>query len=83
MMLFRQTLGAALRARRLSQGRILTDVARAAHISPSYLSEVERGKREASSELLDAICGALGVTYRVTMAAASPSPGSAAATGTH
>ena len=59
MTLFRQLLGNELRARRRAQGRRLVDVASAAHISSTYLGEVERGEKEASSELLSAICGAL------------------------
>jgi transcriptional regulator with XRE-family HTH domain len=44
------------------QGRTLRDVARDARVSLGYLSEVERGQKEASSELLNAICAALGLT---------------------
>jgi transcriptional regulator with XRE-family HTH domain len=85
MIPFRQQLGHELRARRLSQGRSLIDVAGAAHISHGYLSEIERGQKEASSELLAAICGALGVTYQLKVAAAStgyePGGGQGNATG--
>ena len=59
--LFRRLLGAALRAARQRQGRTLRDVSEVAGVSLGYLSEVERGRKEASSELLVAICGALGV----------------------
>jgi len=59
MSLFRQVLGAELRGQRRAQGRRLVDVAAAAHISFTYLGEVERGEKEASSEFLSAICGAL------------------------
>jgi transcriptional regulator with XRE-family HTH domain len=48
-----------LRRSRLEQRRTLTDVARAARVSMPYLSEVERGRKEASSEVLAAICDAL------------------------
>jgi transcriptional regulator with XRE-family HTH domain len=48
-----------LRKTRLAQGRTLADVARAARVSMPYLSEVERGRKEASSEVLAAICDAL------------------------
>jgi transcriptional regulator with XRE-family HTH domain len=44
------------------QGRTLRDVARDARVSLGYLYEVERGQKEASSELLNAICTALGLT---------------------
>jgi transcriptional regulator with XRE-family HTH domain len=60
-LLFRRLLGAALRAARQRQGRTLREVSEAAGVSLGYLSEVERGRKEASSELLVAICGALGV----------------------
>ena len=52
-------IGSALRDARVDQGRTLRDVASAAKISLGYLSEVERGQKEASSELLNAICSAL------------------------
>jgi transcriptional regulator with XRE-family HTH domain len=52
-------LGDALRRTRLGQRRTLADVARAARVSMPYLSEVERGRKEASSEVLAAICAAL------------------------
>jgi transcriptional regulator with XRE-family HTH domain len=57
--LLRTTLGQVLRRTRLDQGRTLADVARAAKVSMQYLSEVERGRKEASSEVLAAICDAL------------------------
>jgi transcriptional regulator with XRE-family HTH domain len=59
--LLRTVLGEVLRRERLEQGRTLTDVARAASVSMPYLSEVERGRKEASSEVLAAICDALRV----------------------
>jgi transcriptional regulator with XRE-family HTH domain len=52
-------LGDVLRRIRREQGRTLADVARAAKVSMPYLSEVERGRKEASSEVLSAICDAL------------------------
>jgi transcriptional regulator with XRE-family HTH domain len=52
-------LGDVLRRIRREQGRTLADVARAAKVSMPYLSEVERGRKEASSEVLVAICDAL------------------------
>ena len=60
MVLVREAVGQTLRAARTSQGRTLRDVARDARVSLGYLSEVERGQKEASSELLNAICTALG-----------------------
>jgi transcriptional regulator with XRE-family HTH domain len=59
--LLRTTLGRVLRWIRLKQGRTLADVARAAKVSMPYLSEVERGRKEVSSEVLAAICDALRV----------------------
>ncbi len=57
--LLRTTLGEVLRRTRQEQGRTLADVAGAANVSVQYLSEVERGRKEASSEVLAAICDAL------------------------
>ena len=59
MELLRTHIGSVLRDARLTQGRTLRDVAASANISLGYLSEVERGQKEASSELLNAICLAL------------------------
>lgn len=59
--LFRRLLGTALRSARTRQRRTLREVSAAAGVSLGYLSEIERGRKEASSELLAAICGALGV----------------------
>jgi transcriptional regulator with XRE-family HTH domain len=59
--LLRSVLGEALRRARLEQGRTLADVALAARISMPYLSEVERGRKEVSSEVLAALCDALGI----------------------
>jgi transcriptional regulator with XRE-family HTH domain len=61
MVLLRHLLGDALRRLRLRQGRTLREVSAAARVSLGYLSEVERGQKEASSELLAAICDALDV----------------------
>jgi transcriptional regulator with XRE-family HTH domain len=61
MTLLRTLLGEALRRHRIRQGRTLRDVAAAATVSLGYLSEIERGQKEASSELLAAVCAALGV----------------------
>lgn len=59
MPLLREFIGEALRHRRAVTGRTLRDVSGAARVSLGYLSEVERGRKEASSELLAAICDAL------------------------
>ncbi|WP_420451429.1 helix-turn-helix domain-containing protein [Ilumatobacter sp.] len=57
----RDVLGDVLRDERREQERTLAEVAGAAAVSLPYLSEVERGRKEVSSDLLDAICGALGI----------------------
>lgn len=62
MILLRSHIGSALRASRISQGRTLRDVAKCARVSLGYLSEVERGQKEASSELLNSICNALDIS---------------------
>jgi transcriptional regulator with XRE-family HTH domain len=62
MVLLRRLLGEVLRRHRVRQSRTLRDVSSAAGVSLGYLSEVERGRKEASSELLAAICTALGVS---------------------
>lgn len=59
MVLVRRLIGDVLRRRRVEQGRTLREVSAAARVSLGYLSEVERGRKEASSELLAAICLAL------------------------
>ena len=59
--LLREVLGDVLRRARTEQGRTLRQVSDAARVSLGYLSEVERGRKEASSELLSAICDALEV----------------------
>lgn len=60
-LLLRSLLGDSLRRERLDQRRTLRDVSAAARVSLGYLSEVERGQKEASSELLASICSALDV----------------------
>ena len=62
MVLLRESVGLALRTARTEQSRTLRDVARDARVSLGYLSEVERGQKEASSELLNSICVALGLS---------------------
>lgn len=59
--LWRDLVGDVLRRRRLAQKRTLKDVADAARISMPYLSEIERGRKEASSEVLAAAARALGL----------------------
>ncbi|WP_369213735.1 helix-turn-helix domain-containing protein [Streptomyces flavofungini] len=59
--LWRDVVGDVLRRERLAQERTLKDVADAARISMPYLSEVERGRKEASSEVLAAAAHALGL----------------------
>ncbi|SDQ09154.1 helix-turn-helix domain-containing protein [Quadrisphaera sp. DSM 44207] len=59
--LLRRVIGECLRRVRREQGRSLRDVAEQAGVSIAHLSEVERGRKEASSEVLAAICRALGV----------------------
>jgi transcriptional regulator with XRE-family HTH domain len=61
VILLRRLLGDVLRRHRQGQGRTLREVSKAAKVSLGYLSEVERGQKEASSELLASICEALGV----------------------
>jgi transcriptional regulator with XRE-family HTH domain len=61
MVLFRRLLGEVLRSRRMDQGRTLRQLCAEARVSLGYMSEIERGQKEASSELLAAICTALDV----------------------
>lgn len=61
MAVLRQVVGETLRGLRLRQRRTLREVSSSARVSLGYLSEVERGQKEPSSELLAAICGALDV----------------------
>ncbi|WP_037607504.1 helix-turn-helix domain-containing protein [Streptacidiphilus rugosus] len=67
MILLRRLLGDVLRRQRQRQGRTLREVSAAARVSLGYLSEVERGQKEASSELLSAICDALDVRMSEVM----------------
>lgn len=59
MILLRREVGDVLRGHRLAQGRTLREISASAAVSLGYLSEVERGEKEASSELLASICRAL------------------------
>jgi transcriptional regulator with XRE-family HTH domain len=61
MPVLREIVGSTLRGVRMRQARTLREVSVTARVSLGYLSEVERGQKEASSELLAAICGALDV----------------------
>ena len=67
VVLLRTSVGQSLRAARTMQGRTLRDVARDARVSLGYLSEVERGQKEASSELLNSICQALDLSLLTVM----------------
>ena len=60
--LWRESVGRELRDERQASGRRLVDVAQDAGVSPQYLSEVERGLKDPSSELLAAMAGALGLS---------------------
>lgn len=60
--LLRQALGLTLRAFRADKGVTLRELAAVARVSPGYLSELERGRKEVSSELLAAVCHALEVS---------------------
>ncbi|MDX6285224.1 MAG: hypothetical protein QOG53_709 [Frankiales bacterium] len=61
MVVVRRLIGDVLRRTRQRQERTLREVSSSARVSLGYLSEIERGQKEASSELLGSICGALGV----------------------
>ena len=71
MIVLRRVVGDELRRRRQDQGRTLRDVSAAAAVSLGYLSEVERGQKEASSELLAAICGARDVPLSAVLSSVS------------
>jgi ribosome-binding protein aMBF1 (putative translation factor) len=76
--LWREAVGRELREERQDAGRTLADVAEQAGVSTQYLSEVERGRKEPSSEVLQAVAGALGLrlvdlTTRVARRLAQPS----------
>jgi DNA-binding XRE family transcriptional regulator len=77
--LWRESVGHELRQERLASGKRLIDVAEEAGVSPQYLSEVERGLKDPSSELLAAIAGALGLSVAeiATRVASSTARGSA------
>jgi len=62
--LWREALGRQLRAERSVRGERIADVAARAGVSPQYLSEVERGRKDPSSEILSALAGAVDLTVR-------------------
>jgi transcriptional regulator with XRE-family HTH domain len=75
--LWRELVGAELRAERRDRGERLADVAERAGVSTQYLSEIERGLKDPSSEILAAVAGALDLTVRqigIRVARASVSP---------
>ena len=61
MVLFRRLLGEVLRGARMQRGMTLRELSAEARVSLGYISEIERGQKEASSELLASICSALDV----------------------
>jgi transcriptional regulator with XRE-family HTH domain len=65
--LLRELLGESLREERVAQGKTLREVSKGARVSLGYLSEVERGQKEASSELLGSICAALDLPLSVVL----------------
>ncbi|MFV0254448.1 MAG: helix-turn-helix domain-containing protein [Beutenbergiaceae bacterium] len=67
MIVLRQQIGDVLRAIRQRQGKTLREISSAARVSLGYLSEVERGQKEASSELLYSICDALDIPVSVVL----------------
>jgi transcriptional regulator with XRE-family HTH domain len=69
--LWREVLGSRLRALRTDRDETLAQTAERAGISPQYLSEVERGRKEPSSEMIAALAGALDVTVADLMAGAA------------
>jgi transcriptional regulator with XRE-family HTH domain len=71
MVLFRRLLGEVLRTRRIRQGQTLRQVSAEARVSLGYISEIERGQKEASSELLASICAALDVPLSEILAEVS------------
>lgn len=60
--LLREALGGALRDVRNRNGLTLRELSQVASVSPGYLSELERGRKEVSSELLASVCGGLGLS---------------------
>lgn len=71
--LLRELIGQVLRSERVETHRTLQQVAERAGVSPQYLSEVERGRKDPSSEMLESICGALGLRLVDLLAASTSS----------
>lgn len=71
MVLFRRTLGEVLRAARMERGLTLREVSADARVSLGYISEIERGQKEASSELLASLCSALDMPLSTVLREAS------------
>ncbi len=71
MVLFRRLLGEVLRTQRMRQGRTLRQLSADARVSLGYISEIERGQKEASSELLASLCAALDVPLSEILAEVS------------
>jgi transcriptional regulator with XRE-family HTH domain len=71
--LWRELVGQVLRSERIELGRTLQQVAQRAGVSPQYLSEIERGRKDSSSEMLESVCGALGLRLADLLAASSRS----------
>lgn len=71
MVLFRRTLGEVLRAARMERGLTLREVSAEARVSLGYISEIERGQKEASSELLASLCAALDMPLSLVLHEAS------------
>jgi transcriptional regulator with XRE-family HTH domain len=69
--LVRELIGESLREERMTQGKTLREVSKSAQVSLGYLSEVERGQKEASSELLAAICKALDLPLSIVLSVVS------------
>ena len=69
--LWREVLGSRLRTLRTDRDETLAQTAERAGISPQYLSEIERGRKEASSEMIAALAGALGITVADLMTGAA------------
>ena len=69
--LVRELIGESLREERVAQGKTLREVSKGALVSLGYLSEVERGQKEASSELLASICAALDLPLSTVLSVVS------------
>lgn len=71
MVLLREVIGSQLRDTRKAQGATLRDISARANVALGYLSEIERGQKEPSSELLGAICSALEISISTLMRSVS------------